>query len=184
MLNSLEPLLALNDDIADDVETQPASAALLESIKMRDQDAMRALYFEYAPSLQSFIGRCLSNAKDLSDALHDTMMTIWKTCHDYHSGQSIKVWMFSIARSITHRYNDKITSGLTAGDRVSQNDTCENGALLDHFGQLHPDYRSVLYLIFSQNLSYADVARIENCPLEIVKERFLMGKLDMAKQTG
>ena len=156
-----------------------------------DQTAMKVLYDEYSGALFHFARNYLADPHDASDIVHETMMEVWRNAARFEGRSSIKSWMFTIARNKSIDRNRK-------GSRLQYTDTIpdyedeginpseameasqDEDLVRSCVAKLSDSHRSVIHLVFFQNLSYQEVSKIEGIPVGTVKTRVLHAKKKLA----
>jgi RNA polymerase sigma-70 factor (ECF subfamily) len=156
-----------------------------------DQTAMKVLYDEYSGALFHFSRNYLADPHDASDIVHETMMEVWRNAARFEGRSSIKSWMFTIARnkSIDRNrkgrrlhYTDSIPESEDEGvDPAEAMEASQDQDLIRScVKKLSDSHRSVIHLVFFQNLSYQEVSDIEGIPVGTVKTRVLHAKKKLA----
>ncbi len=160
---------------------------LLRRISAGDTGAMKVLYDSLAPDLTRFLTLRTGDAVEAADLLHETMMDVWNQADRYEGRGSLRAWIFSIARNkAVDRLRKARRNVLTdAPPDIPDEapDPSETLLALEDAGHLHtcikalsPAHRAVIHLAFFEDLSYEDIAKIENCPVGTVKTRIFHAK--------
>jgi RNA polymerase sigma-70 factor (ECF subfamily) len=119
------------------------------------------------------------------------MMEVWRNAARFEGRSSIKSWMFTIARnkSIDRNrkgrrlhYTDSIPESEDEGvDPAEAMEASQDQDLIRScVKKLSDSHRSVIHLVFFQNLSYQEVSDIEGIPVGTVKTRVLHAKKKLA----
>ena len=165
-----------NDDIA-----------LAQRIAGGDKGAMKQVYDLHSGPLFHFVKNWLADVHDASDLVHETMLDVWQKADKFQGRSSLKSWIFSIARNKsidrnrkgarmtytdeTHDVEDSEISPLEAVE-LSQ----DAAALKACVSRLSSTHRRMIHLAFYEDLSYKEIAVIEDCPIGTVKTRILHAK--------
>ncbi len=172
-----------------------SDADLLSRISKGDTAAMRLFYDRYHARLHGFLRGRGAAPDEADDAIHDTMLAVWKTADRFEGASSARSWLFSIARN---RFVDRTrkTARLSFVDEVpdcmDEASTPEEVTMAASdadrvrrcLENLKPDHRTVLRLLFYEDLSIADVSEIEGVPEGTVKSRIFHAKRLMMNCLG
>ena len=120
---------------------------LLSQVATGDQEALKQLYDRYAAHLNNFVRNYLADPNEAADIVHEAMLDVWRTADRFRGGSTVKSWMFSIA---------------------------ERGRICIE-GPIEIQY-SAIHLAFYEDLSYSQIAEIEDCPTGTVKTRIMAAK--------
>lgn len=160
---------------------------MLGRIGAGDRTAMRDFYLAHHGPLTAFLrGRGLT-ATEASDLVQETMLDVWRRASDFRGDAAAKTWLFTIARNkmvdrarrdVRISYVDEVPEIMdTAPDAeaiaVSLSEASRLRACLDRLKQAH---RAVLRLAFYEDLTYDEIARIEDVPQGTVKTRVFHAK--------
>ncbi len=148
---------------------------------------MKVLYDKYSGALFHFARNYLADENDASDIVHETMMEVWRNAARFEGRSSIKSWIFTIARNKSIDRNRKgrrlqYTDTLPDHEDETLNPADAMEAAQDEeliracVRKLNENHRNIIHLVFFQNLSYQEIARIEDIPLGTVKTRVLHAK--------
>lgn len=151
---------------------------LIEQIECGCQNSMKTLYHKYYVSLTSLIKICLISGQDKAKVLHNSFLDIWSGRQIWDRRQSVKVFIFSIVERKINTFNEEIRRTLNQENDIKaymgENDLFAKVSDLQHqLSYLSPAHRGLLFLIYKENLSYEQIAIIENCSVDSVKNQFL-----------
>lgn len=161
---------------------------LLAQVANGDRKAMRVLYDTYADPIQRFAKVWLSDQFEASDIMHETMMEVWKSAGKYAGRSSVKTWIFSIAKNKSIDRNRKgYRTVLKDPDPNIADDAPEPAAITEAFQDAKrvrdcveqlasPAHRTAIHLAFYEDLSYREIAELEDCPAGTVKTRIMHAK--------
>jgi len=173
------PVLKRSDDASD--------VALVERVAAGDLHAFEALYRSYHPRLDRFLGLMTARRTVVEEALNDTMFVVWKSASAYNRTSKVSTWIFAIAYRTTLkalRQQDEPVDASAIDELSSDEPGPEQqlstgqtrAALLRALEGLSTEQRSVLVLAYFNDLPYAEIARIADCPVETVKTRVFHGR--------
>jgi len=160
---------------------------LLDRISGGDKRAMQVLYERYDRALLSFlIGRGAEHS-EASDALHDTMIEVWRSASKFSGKSSVKTWIFSIARNkLVDQFRKAERISLTDNIPETPDDAPNPEAVAVAAGQaklvqgcldgLSPLHKSVIRLAFYEDLTYDEISQIEDVPVGTIKTRIFHAK--------
>lgn len=174
---------------------EQSDADLLTRIAQGDTGAMRLFYDRYHTRLLGFLRGRGASQDEAEDAIHDTMLAVWRTADRYAGAGKAQSWVFSIARN---RFIDRTrkTAKVSFVDEVPE---CmdeaagpEDAAMAASDASrvqrcletLKPDHRTALRLLFYEDLSVAEVSQIESVPEGTVKSRIFHAKRLMMNCLG
>jgi len=173
------PVLKRSDDASD--------VALVERVAAGDLHAFEALYRSYHPRLDRFLGLMTARRTVVEEALNDTMFVVWKSASAYNRTSKVSTWIFAIAYRTTLkalRQQDEPVDASASDELPSDEPGPEQqlstgqtrAALLRALEGLSTEQRSVLVLAYFNDLPYAEIARIADCPVDTVKTRVFHGR--------
>lgn len=159
----------------------------LERVSNGDQTAMKEIYELYSGPLFHFARTWLGNEHEALDVVHETMLEVWNRAERYQGRSSAKSWIFSIARFKAIDKNRKFSRMLYTDvepeildetdnpfDMLSVSQSSEKIRIC--VSELSESHRRAVHLAFYQDLSYKEIAEIENCPVGTIKTRILHAK--------
>lgn len=164
-----------------------ADLARMARVAAGDRLEMKSIFEELSDPLTSFVRNWLANPHDAADVVSEVMIEVWKNAKRYEGRAALKSWVFTIARnkSIDQnrkgsklQYTDQVpeTADL-AMDAVETIAAGQNSKILKRAMEtLSLPHRRVVHLAFFEDLSYAEIAVIENCPVGTIKTRVLHAK--------
>lgn len=167
--------------------SRQADLARMERIASGDRVAMQGVFEEFSGPLRSFVRTWLANPHDASDVVSEVMIEVWRNARRFEGRAGIKSWIFTIARNKSIDVNRK-GSRLQYTDQVPERpdpskDAVESVAATQDaavlkvaMGTLSEAHRRVIHLAFFEDMSYAEIAIIEDCPVGTIKTRVLHAK--------
>jgi len=165
---------------------------LIAQIANGDRRAMRALYDAYSEPVYRFAKVWLADPFDASDIMHETMIDVWKSASKFAGRSSVKTWIFSIAKNKSIDRNRKGSrTVLQDADPDIVDDAPAPHAALESFqdaerlracvDKLGPVQRAAVHMAFYEDLTYREIADIEDCPVGTVKTRIMHAKKLLAR---
>lgn len=169
------------------VDEETADDALLARVADGDRSAMRVLYLRHAQSAQRFVQSRLRDQFEVSDVVQSAMLEVWRTAGRFQGRSSVRSWILSIARNkmIDHIRKDARTELSEPDDTVPDDaptaevvianaqDAARVRACVD---ELNAQQRAAIHLAFFEDLSYGEIAEIENVPDGTIKTRVFHAK--------
>lgn len=169
------------------MQSKAKDLELVAKIVSGDQSAMKDVYETHSAALQSFVKSWLADPHEAADVVHETMLEVWRRADRFQGRSSLKSWMFSIARYKAIDKNRK-------GSRISYTDiepeivdetvtpsealalTQEAAHIRECIATLSEAHQRVIHLAFYADMTYKEIAEIEDCPVGTVKTRVLHSK--------
>lgn len=151
---------------------------LIEQIERGSRNAMKRLYDKYYLPLTSFMNTCLNCDQTILEILNNSFFDIWSGRKIWDRQQSAKVFILSIVRKKINAHNETIKRTLSHGITMESSSE-ESGRRIkplnvqEQLTHLPPEHRGLLFLFYEENLSYEQIAIIENCSADDVKKQFL-----------
>jgi RNA polymerase sigma-70 factor (ECF subfamily) len=160
---------------------------------MSDNDLAKTGSFDelvprYAGPIYNFVFRLTGNRQTAEDLTQETFIKVWKSLKKYDPSQNFRAWIFTIARNTCTDYLRKKKSvpfsALSADEDLPFEETLadseplpeksleriEDSELLEQFlAELPPDYRIVLVLHYQEEMTFDEIGKVLNKPLNTVK---------------
>ena len=162
--------------------------ALLDSIALADESALKELYALTSSKLYGVAVRVVTNREWAEDVLQEAYLNIWKVAGSYKASLSPPMaWMGLLVRSrgldfLRRRASDRadrvqelddVISDTVAGDSPNPMDTTQASeqawALHQCLSQLENKQREVVSLAYLRDLSHSELAEQLKLPLGTVK---------------
>ena len=162
--------------------------ALLLRIGEGDERALEDLYRRFEPRILAFAYQRLNDSAAASDTLNEVMLEIWNSASRFEGRSSVATWILSITR---FRVIDRLRKrggrvfeeleDATSEDPAESAEDALAGAgdaqwVRRCVEQLPPAQRDAIHLAFFEDLSYADIAKVMDCPEGTVKTRVYHAK--------
>ncbi len=157
-----------------------------------EKDAFTELVELYRQSLTFFINRYLSNMSEAEEIAEDCFVELIVHPRRYNFKTSLKTYLFTIARN---KAIDKIRKNkftLKSSEEVLLNTSEdilefedeffkgeEKKALHSALDKLNPDYKTALHLVYFENMSYEECARVMKKNLKQVTNIIYRAKLSL-----
>ncbi|QBF32635.1 RNA polymerase sigma factor [Thalassococcus sp. S3] len=157
-------------------------AALLTRVADGDMTAMKALYMAHADAVGRFVRSRVHDEGEVADIVHDTMLKVWRAASGFQGRASVRSWILTLARNcaVDHiRKQSRISLG--DADQTLPDDAPDPEAVVNATQEatrlrtciegLPERQRSVVHLAFYEDLTFAEISRIESIPEGTVKSR-------------
>jgi RNA polymerase sigma-70 factor (ECF subfamily) len=171
--------------------------------KNGEPEAFKILINRYASSLYNFTAR-LTNRNDAPDIVQEIFIKAWKNIQRFNPLKaSFKTWIFTIARNTTTDFLRKkkslLFSDMEKGGDEDANSFAENipaENLLPDLAlqklqdsqflnkileKLRSDYREVLVLHYQEEMTFEEIGKILNKPLNTVKSQHRRAIMELRK---
>jgi RNA polymerase sigma-70 factor, ECF subfamily len=178
-----QPTLAAEAIGAPFLATMP-DEILIALIAARDRNAMHGLYVRHSTRVFRFLLRLLDDAAAAEDLVSEVFIEVWRHAGQFEARSQVSTWMLAIARhkvSALRRRRfpcdqasesaiETLEDPADNPELAAQKQRC--GTIIrECLEQLSPAHREVLDLIYYQEQSIAEVARIVGVPQNTVKTR-------------
>jgi RNA polymerase sigma-70 factor (ECF subfamily) len=135
----------------------------------RDEELIRALYFEHGRSLLAYASRLTGDRVSAEDVVQETLLRAWKHADAIVNGKgSVRGWLLTVARNII---NDQVRARAARPVEVEQahdavpieRDPTESivnmMTMFDALAKLSPDHRSILIELYYRDRSMPEAAQ-------------------------
>jgi len=176
---------------------------IIVSYKNGEQEALRILIHRYTTPLYNFVAR-LVGQRNASDIVQEIFIKVWKNIRRFNPTKaSFKTWIFTIARNSTTDFLRKkrflLFSDIGTKNEENINSFAENIEAEDllpdealqkledaqflnkTLGKLRPDYREVLVLHYQEEMTFEEIGKILDKPLNTVKSQHRRALLELRK---
>ncbi|MEO1152145.1 MAG: sigma-70 family RNA polymerase sigma factor [Pseudomonadota bacterium] len=165
----------------------PADSDLIARIADGDRDALKLIYDRHAAAMTEFVKKWLADPFEAADVTHETMLEINRSAKNFAGRSSAKTWMYSIARfraiDRTRKSKKTITQDIDvetaddAPDPLAVTEAFQDGAQVRAcIEKLSANHQSVIHLAFYDDMTYAQIASVENVPVGTIKTRMMHAK--------
>ena len=162
-------------------------AQLVSETILGKQGSFETLVTRYTTPIYNFAFRLTGNTQTAEDITQETFVKVWKNIKKYNSSQVFRAWIFTIARNTATDHLRKkatIPFSLLGGEDQEFEDTLsdetilpdemfakiEDAKVLETFLEaLPPDYRTVIILHYQENMTFDEIGKVLQKPLNTVK---------------
>ena len=139
-----------------------------------DNDSFVELVKEYGDGLILFLNSIIRDIHIAEEAANDTLMKLYIKKQQFKSEYSFKTWLYTIGRNVALNYLKKLKrhkyTPLEDFSYFSDNIDLESEYIQDEenllihqcIKALNKDYAQVLFLIYFENLSHTEAAKVMN----------------------
>jgi RNA polymerase sigma-70 factor (ECF subfamily) len=168
-----------------------------------NQEALKIIIERYTSPLYNFTAR-LINKNDASDIIQEVFIKTWKNIHHFNPEKaSFKTWIFTITRNTTTDFLRKkkslLFSDMQKGGDEDINSFAENIPTEDilpdlalqkledseflnkTLEKLRLDYREVLILHYQEEMTFEEIGKILNKPLNTIKSQHRRAIIELRK---
>ncbi len=167
------------------MQLQPAidDIQLLKRIAGGNRDALTELYMRYQQHLFRYLLQLTPDIGLAEEILQDTFVAVWKSASTFEGRSTVLTWLISIARRQAHNtlrkhklptVDEKELEKVAATEPEPEDFALASIArdeLAAAFKQLAPVHREIIVLVFIEELSYPEVAKVLGIPVGTVKSR-------------
>lgn len=191
------------------MSSEKTDEEIILSYKNNDQEAFKIIVKRYTNPLYNFSAR-LTNKNDARDIVQEIFIKTWKNIRRFDSSKaSFKTWIFTIARNTTTDFLRKKRNLLfsdmtlkTDNDKEEVNSFAENIPTEDllpdvalqkledsqflnkTLEKLRLDYQEVLILHYQEEMTFEEIGRILNKPLNTIKSQHRRAIIELRKLLG
>jgi RNA polymerase sigma-70 factor, ECF subfamily len=159
---------------------------LLASIARKDERALRELHGLYHRRIYAFALRRLNNPDEAETVVSDTLFEIWKNPTRFRHESRLSTWLLGIARNKVlmtlrgrkpqHEELDEEMPGDDLGSFEMFADKELREGLVRCMEGLSDLHRECLHLVFFEELSLREVAKIQECPEKTARTRLFYAR--------
>lgn len=165
-----------------------------EKSKNSDND-FENIINQYLKPVYNFIFRIVGGRGEAEDITQETFVKVWKNLNKIDPKKNIKTWLFAIARNTAIDFLRKRKNILFSElDLSAQEDATkfeeklrdieplpdeifmrkELGKELENvLLKIRPDWREIILLYYSENMTFKEISEVVNKPLNTVKSHHL-----------
>tara|TARA_B100000029_G_scaffold480006_1_gene527617 strand:+ start:389 stop:970 length:582 start_codon:yes stop_codon:yes gene_type:complete len=169
---------------------------LIKNFQNGDEKSYTILVNKYRDRIKNFICGFLKDEVVAEDLTQDTMFKFYQKKDSYKEIAKFSTWLYTIAGNLAKTELRKLSRRKTGSfsdleertgkpidieDTSNQNLDSEEGSsyLYDAIMELDIEFRTIIILRNSQELSYESISKILKIPLGTVKSRINRGKLKL-----
>lgn len=166
--------------------------ALMSRIAAGDREAMRALYVRHHVRVFRFVMRVVRNQAMAEDIISEVFLDVWRQAASFEGRSAVSTWLLAIGRfkalsALRRKSEEELSDDAAAAIpdpaespevAVQKKDT---GAILRKcLNALSREHREVIDLVYYQEKSVEEVARIVGIPEATVKTRMFYARKKLA----
>lgn len=168
---------------------EEALLELLKALAKGDEDAFKQFYEFTHQRIFNYLFRLAGNRQTAEDLMIDTYTEIWKSAGKFSNRSKVLTWSIGIARNLAmnefrrgkSQECDLDDEPACNPDQFDDCSTAQRSQLLEAaLGCLPVKHREVLDLVFLQEMSYEDISRIIDVPVNTVKTRVFYAKAKLS----
>lgn len=155
---------------------------LIRLIAAGDETALRELYARCGQRCYAFALRLTGDPAIAEDVVQDTLVVAWQSAAKYRGDGRVITWLLGIVHHIsmkTLRHRSQPITPVMEAELTDPGSTPEELTRMNErtvwvqraLQTLSPQHRAVLELVFYQDLSLEEAARVCRCPVGTVKSR-------------
>ena len=162
--------------------------SLLDRIAQRERDALAELYERYHARLFRFVYRFTRSHAESDELVNDIMLVVWNSAGKFRGDSKVSTWILGIAyRQSLRRLSRKqvaVVQEIDPDEFADQTNSVleREDWVRNALDSLPAAQRLTLYLVFYAGLSYEEVARVTDCPVNTVKSRMFHARKRMKEQ--
>jgi RNA polymerase sigma-70 factor (ECF subfamily) len=175
---------------------QTSDEALVKAIADGDRRAMRTLYQRHNVRVYRFVLRLTNDASVAEDLVSEVFIDVWRQADSFKAQSQVSTWLLSIARhkalsALRRRQDEQLDERVASAieDPADDPETIvgnedRSAAVQSCLSQLSVPHREVIDLVYYQEKSVDEVARIVGIPASTVKTRMFYARKQMEKLLG
>lgn len=150
---------------------------LIERAAGGDRSALADLYRAYQPRLFRFVLRITRSYPVAEELVNDIMLDVWRQAGQFRGDSKLSTWILSIAYRKACRASAKKTLAIAADIEPEKlPDTSMSGLETEDWVSkcldvLPAAQKLTVIMVFYLGLSYEEIARVSDCPVNTVKTR-------------
>jgi RNA polymerase sigma-70 factor (ECF subfamily) len=163
---------------------------LIESIAAGDRQAMQTLFVRHEADVLRFATRIVRNPSVAAEVTNEVFLDVWRKADEFESRARVSTWLLAITRN-------KAIDALRRQTEVLEPDVAEaivdaaddpeaamhkkerSGIVHECLTQLSPAHRTIIDLIYFQERSIGEVAKMSQVPENTVKTRVFYARKRM-----
>ena len=175
---------------------------IIDIYQSGNQVAFKGLIDRYSPILFNFVARLIGR-NNAPDILQEIFIKVWKNINNFDSSKaSFKTWIFTIAKNTTTDFLRKKKSLLFSdvekyddeennfGESIPDENLLPDKALeklqdkelLNRtLERLRPGYHEILVLHYQEDMTFDEIGKILNKPLNTVKSQHRRAIIELRK---
>jgi len=174
-------------------DTEGPEARLLRRIAIGDRHAMDGFYKLYQAKVYRFAMARLNDPAAAADILNEVMLKIWKDACQFRAEAAVQTWVLGIAyyktmdqlrlqyRHAADELDPEMTDHAIEDHATVMERVDDAYRVQQAMASLSDVHRTALHLVFFEDLSYAAIAQVMQCPENTVKTRVFHAKQMMKR---
>lgn len=162
---------------------QDDDLSLIQRVVAKDRHAFETLYQRYYRQLYSYLMKMLHRTDVVEEVLNDVMMVVWSDAERFNRQSKLSTWIFGIAyhkalkalHQATRDHSEPESDLPEGADLDGPEHTLLQQEIREGLEKalkgLSPEHRSVIEFAFFHGFSYAEIAKMMDCPVNTVKTR-------------
>jgi RNA polymerase sigma-70 factor (ECF subfamily) len=171
----------------------PTDKELIERIAAQDQQAVEVLFARYQVRVFRFVLRRVRSEAVAEELTNEVFLEVWRNAAKFEGRSSLSSWMLGIAHNkavslLRKRREDELdddAAGAIADDADNPETTAQKtdkGALLRQcLDRLSDDHKTIVDLVYYQEMSIAEVAEVVGIPENTVKTRMFYARKKLSE---
>jgi len=171
----------------------PSDKDLIARIAGQDQQAIEVLFARYQVRVFRFIQRRVRSEAVAEELTNEVFMEVWRSAARFEGRSSLSSWMLGIAHNkavsmLRKRRDDELEDDAAlaieddADDPEVTAQKTDKGALLRAcLDRLSDDHKTIVDLVYYQEMSIAEVAEIVGIPENTVKTRMFYARKKLSE---
>lgn len=171
----------------------PSDKDLIARIAGQDQQAIEVLFARYQVRVFRFIQRRVRSEAIAEELTNEVFMEVWRSAAKFEGRSSLTSWMLGIAHNkavsmLRKRRDDELDDDAAraieddADDPEVTAQKTDKGALLRAcLDRLSNDHKTIVDLVYYQEMSIAEVAEIVGIPENTVKTRMFYARKKLSE---
>lgn len=176
------------------VQTIYTETELVNSLKLRRNDAFRYLYIHYRGSLFNIINQIVPDVETANDVLQEVFITVWNNIDKYDPLKGrLYTWLLNLTRNTainkTRSKNYKsFLKNVDITNYVNRIEEKENShqninqiGLRKEVNKLKAELKEVLELAYFHGCTHEEISKALNIPLGTIKTRIRNALIELRK---
>lgn len=158
---------------------------IIKSIANGDEEALRILYEDTSKNVFYYLFRLVNNKEMAEDLMIETYTQVWLSAKKFRGDSGVLTWILGIARNLTmneikkkdYSHRDLTSNEFMLAEQLKT--ICQKELtyiMSEALKRLSFKHQEVLDLIFIHELTYEEIAKILNIPINTVKTRIFYAK--------